>query len=127
MLPPLIGDCLESQNRLSVLLHEVFLGQKGYGEKPEDAEVRDRYFQRKLARFTFDDVLEAMERYTDVKSDIPAPADIIQILDPEPEPLSNAMYVRLCKKERDSYLGTDEQNYKRVYEQLEMGKAKSWQ
>lgn len=106
------------------MLHEVFLGQKGYGEKPEDADIRDRYFQRKLGRFTFDQVLEAMDRYTDVKSDIPSPADIIQILDPEPEPLSNSMYVRICKKERESYLSADEKAYKNEFERRELGKAK---
>lgn len=123
----LIRDCQDSQNKLTGLLYQVFMMQKGYGESPEDMAKREKAFQWKLGRFTFDQVLEAMERYTDVKSDIPAPADIVQILDPEPEPLSNAMYVQLCKKAVEGYLSSDEQLYRKTYESLEIDKAKSWQ
>ncbi len=100
--------------------------QKGFGRSPEELARLDKAFQWKLGRFTFDQVLEAMERYTDVKSDIPAPADIVQILDPEPEPLSNAMYVQICKKAVDGYLTEDQRHYRAVYESLEIQKAKSW-
>lgn len=100
--------------------------QKGYGESPEDMAKRESAFQWKLGRFTFDDVKAAMERYTDVRSDIPAPADIIQMLDPEPEGLSQAVYVRLCTKAKESYLTPDEELYRKVFERNEIEKAKSW-
>lgn len=99
--------------------------QKGYGRTPTEMLLLDSSFQWKLGRFTFDQVLSAIERYTDVKSDIPAPSDIIQILDPEPEPLSQAVYVKICKEyEQTPYLPPEKLAYKAEFERREMAKVR---
>lgn len=52
------------------------------------------FFEMKLAsRYSVSDVLRALDVYTDRKSDIPAPADIIQILSPEPAKVSQAAFI----------------------------------
>lgn len=45
------------------------------------------------SRYSVAEVLRGLDIYTDRKSDIPSPADIIQILSPEPEKISQAAFI----------------------------------
>ncbi len=121
----LIRDCVEAQNKLTELLKQVFLVQKGYGEKAEDALVRDAAFQWKLGRFTYNEVLHAFNEYTDRNADLPAPADIINIIDPPPEPLSAALYVTYRKRVAEGdYLLPSQREYCAAFEEQEKAKVR---
>lgn len=99
--------------------------QKGYGEKAEDALVRDAAFQWKLGRFTYSEVLHAFNEYTDRNADLPAPADIINIIDPPPEPLSAALYVTYRKRVAEGdYLLPSQRAYCAAFEEQEKAKTR---
>lgn len=72
-------------------------GQKTYGK---EYSIRDTlaYYRMKLeGRFSVNQVLHAIEIYTDKKNDVPAPADLIGILSPESPKVTEAQYVQACK------------------------------
>lgn len=73
---------------LTVLIN----GQKAYGK---DYSVSDTfsYYKMKLeGRYNAEQILKAVNVYTDRKNDIPAPADVIQILSPPPRKITYAEY-----------------------------------
>lgn len=73
---------------LTVLIN----GQKAYGK---DYSVSDTfsYYKMKLdGKYTANQILKAVDIYTDRKNDIPAPADIIQIINPLPAKITYAEY-----------------------------------
>lgn len=49
------------------------------------------------SRYSIAQVLWALDKYTDRKSDVPVPADIIQILNPESPKITQAEYVNALK------------------------------
>ena len=70
----------------------IINGQKAYGK---DYSINDtfRYYKLKLdGRYSADKVISAILAYTDVKNDIPAPADIINIINPPPTKITYADY-----------------------------------
>ena len=85
---------------LSVLIN----GQKTYGK---EYSVKDTfaYYRLKLeSKFSADQVIYGMDKYTDTKNDIPAPSDIINILNPEAPRITEAQYVNACKaQERNGF------------------------
>lgn len=84
---------------------------------------RDQWFQLKLGHFCYRDVFMAFDEYTDRNPDLPAPADIINILEPPPQPLSAAVYVNYKKKAAmGDYLLSSERAYCAAFEQQEMDK-----
>lgn len=89
---------------LTKALSVISAAQKSFGR---DVNVRDMlaYYEMKLSgRFSVEQVLYALGIYTDRKNDIPAPADIIDILNPEPPLISQAEYVAALKyQERNGY------------------------
>ena len=79
-------------------------GQKQYG-KQVDLKAVLAYFKFKLeTRFTAEQVIYALAQYTDHHNDIPAPADVINILAPEPKKITQAEYIAAQKyQERNNY------------------------
>ena len=72
-------------------------GQKPYGKEYSLKATLD-YFMLKLEKkYGVDQVLFALDKYTDKKNDIPAPSDIINILNPEPPKITTAQYVSAQK------------------------------
>lgn len=66
------------------------------------------YFRLKFEhRYTVPQVIFALEKYTDLKNDIPAPADILAILNPplpEKPRITEAQYIQACKaQEKNGY------------------------
>lgn len=63
------------------------------------------YYELKLqSRYTAEQILYAVDKYTDTKNDIPAPSDIINILNPTEPKITEAQYVNACKEqERNSF------------------------
>ena len=85
---------------LSVLIN----GQKAYGK---DYSVKDTfaYYELKLqGKFSAEQILYALDKYTDTHNDIPAPSDIINMLKPQEPRVTEAQYVNACKEqERDGF------------------------
>lgn len=73
---------------LTVLIN----GQKAYGK---DYSVSDTfsYYKMKLdGKYSAEEILKAVDVYTDRKNDVPAPSDIIQILTPTEKQITYAEY-----------------------------------
>lgn len=67
--------------------------QRTYGEAL-DMKIRGRAWERKLgAKFSVNQIIMAVEKYTDRHSDFPTPSDIINILDPVKPEISRAEYI----------------------------------
>ena len=83
----------EIRKLASVLFPRIEM-QKQYG-RSIDPKLVMRGWQVKMAhRFSVDQILFALDVYTETHSDLPAPSDIIQILNPEPPQISDAEYVQ---------------------------------
>lgn len=76
---------------------EAFEMQRTYGENL-DMKIRGRAWERKLgAKFSVNQIIMAVEKYTDRNSDFPTPSDIINILDPVKPEISKAEYITAKK------------------------------
>lgn len=76
---------------------EAFEMQRTYGETL-DMKIRGRAWERKLgAKFSVNQIIMAVEKYTDRHSDFPTPSDIINILDPVKPEISKAEYIAAKK------------------------------
>lgn len=72
-----------------------------------------------------DEILNALQVYIKTKSDIPAPADLANIIKPPPVELSAAVYVSLQKKAYSgAYLLRPEREYCEKFRRQEMEKGK---
>ena len=70
----------------------IINGQKAFGK---DYSLKDvlAYYNLKLnGRYSADQVISAIMAYTDMKNDVPAPADLINIISPPPAKITYAEY-----------------------------------
>ena len=87
----------EDKDKLTVALAVTIKGQKQYGETYLVKDIEAFWSLKLENRFTMPQVLWALDKYTDRKSDVPVPADIIQILNPESPKITQAEYVNALK------------------------------
>jgi len=73
---------------LTVLIN----GQKAYGKDYSVADTFSYYKMKLDGKFTAEQILKAVDIYTDRKNDVPAPSDIIQILNPPEKQITYAEY-----------------------------------
>ena len=83
---------------LTDLLSQTFASQKTFGDKAQMMEYRDGMFQLILADYPIRRIREAFIQFVSRKADLPSPSDIVNLIDPLPEPLSPALYVSLQKR-----------------------------
>lgn len=82
---------------LTKALTVIIEGQNAYGKK-YDLENIFNYMRLKLERkFTVDQVLFALDLYTNRNDDIPTPSAIINILDPQKPRITEAEFVEAQK------------------------------
>jgi len=78
--------------------------QKAYGQK-YDPKVTMQAWEYKLAgRFSIEQIIYALDKYTDKHEDFPTPKNIIEILNPEAPRISEAEFVAAQKwQERNAF------------------------
>lgn len=106
---------------MSRLLAQTYASLKKYGESADTTEMRDMMFQEILGDYPMAIVRAAFLQYLKTAHEIPVPADILAIVDPATQPLSEAVYIRISRKdphERDSM----DWDYLRAYENGEFRK-----
>lgn len=92
------------QESLVMTLTVLINGQKGYGRQHSVKDTYAYYRAKLERRFTVSQVLYALDVYTDKQNDIPAPADVIQILDPPKPRITEAQFIEAQKwQERNGY------------------------
>lgn len=80
------------QEEIIKLLTIIIDGQKAYGK---DASIKDVYAYMKYkldGKYSADMVCAAIDAYTDLHNDIPAPADLIKIINPPAPKITQSEY-----------------------------------
>lgn len=72
----------DGQRKLTLLLADCFGCLKTYGKEPAQLEAMNRLFQMMLGKYPFEKVRAGFMKYMERNSEMPAPADIINIIDP---------------------------------------------
>lgn len=95
---------IEDKRKLATVVNEHVEMQKAYG-RVINAKVVMRAWQRKfIQRFTVDQIIYAIDKYSDTRDDFPSPANIINILEPQEPLITEAQYVEAQKwQQRNGY------------------------
>jgi len=98
--------------------------QKQYGKTEAEIQVLVEGFCWILADYPMEKIIEAMRHYCTKANDIPAPADIRNIIDPPPLPMSAAVYVSLKRRSMQGELMFGKNlDYIRRFENIERAKS----
>lgn len=116
-----LKDSVQAQNQLTDLLAQTYALLKKYGERSDQAELRDAGFQWMLAEYPIQRIEAAFRQYLRTAREIPTPADILAILDPKTQPLDRAVYIRLSRKD-PADIDWQERDFMRAFEREEMKK-----
>jgi hypothetical protein len=114
---------------LAKVLTVICNGQKAYGKEVILADVY-AYFEMKLqGRHSVSQVIYAIGKYTDSKNDIPAPSDVLNILNPKPPEITQTEYLSAKKwQEQNGYpLFSDALDTIEAFEKQERLKRESYQ
>ena len=88
-------------------------------------ELKDAMFQMVLAPFTIEQIRAAFIQHVGSCNALPTPADIKNIIQPPPVPLSGAVYFEYKRKAREgAYLLPSEREYCAAYEAQEYAKCR---
>jgi hypothetical protein len=98
--------------------------QKQYGKTEAEIQILVEGFCWILADYPMEKIIEAMRNYCTKENDIPAPADIRNIIDPPPVPMSAAVYVSLKKRSfQGELMYGPNLEYIRRFESIERAKS----
>lgn len=98
------------------MLFQCFAALKVYGKQPEELAAVNAMFQLVLSDYAMADIRKAFGVYLRRHNDLPAPADIVQIIERDGKPpLDRAVYVAVSKKQPEDRSDTD-WSYMREYE-----------
>ncbi len=113
--PALLHDQI-GRETLTVMLSQSFRALKLYGREPEDFAAIDAMFQLVLADYPIDKIKQAFAVYLKRHNELPAPADIVQIIERDGKPpLERAVYIAISKKYAEDRTSSD-WAYMREYE-----------
>ncbi|WP_149113725.1 hypothetical protein [Limnoglobus roseus] len=106
------------------MLFQTYASQKSYGDKAEMMEFKDSMFQLVLGKYQFADVKQAFIDHVSRKADLPTPSDIVNIIDPPKEKLSQAVYIDIKRRMAmpNEYVPDYEKKYCREFEAQELAK-----
>lgn len=91
---------------------KMFRGLKTYGKTPEELDDHVDLIIEVCGRFPVEKIKAAILRHLEISSEIPYPADLVQLIEPAPD---RAVYIRISQKAPE--LRTpDDWGYLRRYE-----------
>lgn len=92
------------KKKLAGVIFPLIAMQKQYG-RTMDAKIVMQGWQMKLAgRYSIEQILYALDIYSDKRDDFPTPANLISILSPEPPRISEAAFIEAQKwQERNGF------------------------
>lgn len=106
----------DAKRTLTNLLSQCYDAQKVYGKEPEQLENLNKMFHFVLADYPIEKIQQAFKYYLKHNAEMPAAADIAQIIERgNKPPFDRAVYTAISKKhaaDRDS----DDWAYMREYE-----------
>lgn len=90
------------QANIVKMLSVILNNQKAFG-KEQSIDDTFSFFKMKLdGKYTADQVLGAVDKYTDSNADIPTPADIINILNPPKRKITQAEYIAALEWQKNN-------------------------
>jgi len=90
------------QANIVKMLSVILNNQKAFG-KEQSIDDTFSFFKMKLdCKYTADQVLGAIDKYTDSNADIPTPADIINILNPPKRKITQAEYIAALEYQKNN-------------------------
>lgn len=112
---------------MTLALGQVCILQKQFGKTAADLETLVEGFCWVLSPYSMEDILAALAKYVCRNNDIPAPADLANIIDPPSQPLSREVYQTIKQKLWENvFVSREEMEYKYRYEKQEFEKANRW-
>ena len=103
---------------LTNILFQCFDSLKVYGKEPEQMKSTNAMFQLVLADYPIEKIREAFAFYLKFNSEMPAPADIAQIIERgNKPPFDKAVYVSISRKYGEDR-SRDDWQYMRDYERF---------
>lgn len=124
--PPSTGHRHSPQDKeaLTNAMSRVCALQKQYGKTAAELEVLVEGFSWALEGYSIEEILAALKTYILAHNDIPAPADLMRIIDPPVPELDTTTYIALKKRsEQGAYVTREERGFMRAYEAQEVAKA----
>jgi hypothetical protein len=116
----------QAKQRLAVMLAQSFQSLRTYGKEPEQIGAVISMFNMVLADYTFEQIEAAFAFYLKTSNEMPAPADIANIIERGNKPtFDRTVYLRLAKRlEADPYaynvLSAEEREYMKDYERFQV-------
>lgn len=108
----------KGKQELATILFQCFQSLKLYGKEPEALEATVAMFQIVLADYPFEKVKAAFAFYLKHSSELPAPADIANIIERgNKPPFDRAVYIAISKKQPEDR-DKEEWAYMRDYERF---------
>ena len=102
------------------MLFQCFAALKVYGKQPEELAAVNAMFQLVLSDYAMADIRKAFGIYLRRHNDLPAPADIVQIIERDGRPpLDRAVYIAISKKHPEDRTRED-WAYMREYDRYSM-------
>ena len=115
-----LADDPKSKQQLASALSMFFDTMKLYGKEPDQLESVTRMFMWALGEYPYDKIQEALKFYAKNYSEMPAPADIVTIIERGNKPaFERSVYVSISKKpfQDRTY---EERQYMNDYEYFQM-------
>jgi len=78
-----ISNSPEDKKKLTLLVKSCYEALNTYGKSPDNMEASVMLMQMMLGKFPYEQVRSAFETYLNTNSEMPKPADIIAIIEPE--------------------------------------------
>jgi hypothetical protein len=98
------------------MVKQCFDGLKTYGKEPEQLEATIGLFRMVLSDYPFDKIRNAFALYLKTNTEMPAPADIANIIERGGKPpFDKSIYVSISKKHPEDR-NHDEWEYMKDYE-----------
>lgn len=78
--------------------------QKAYGRQCDALLVMQGWEWKLAGKFSVEEILWALDKYSDTRDDFPSPSNLIGILRPEEPKVTQAEYIQACKElEQNGY------------------------
>ncbi len=120
-----MATSLDAQAQLAALLAQCYDALKVYGKEPEQLGNLVKVFVLVLGEYDYPAIRVAFATYLKRHTDLPAPADIVKIIDPPPPVLSAAAYTALRKRiEEGYYPDSEDRAFLRAFEAQEYAKVR---
>lgn len=117
-----LKDSPGAKAQLGAFLLQCYDALNTYGKTPDQLENYTKVFILAMGEYAYEDIRAAFIRHIQTSTNLPMPADIINIINPPKPKLSTAMYIKIMKEctTGGKFLCGENKEFIRAYEAQEM-------